>query len=67
MSGNRVGLDTNVVIFISKLPDAIILAAANFVAADLLSEDWDDFFKTNKNINVITVNALKNNDLAKSK
>ncbi len=26
-----------------KLPDAIILASAKYVNADLLSDDWDDF------------------------
>ena len=42
-----------------KLPDAIILATASLVEADLLSDDWDDFFQIDDKTNVININALK--------
>lgn len=42
-----------------KLPDAIILATANFVEADLLSDDWDDFVYIDDMVNVLNINELK--------
>lgn len=42
-----------------KLPDAIILATANFVKADLLSDDWDDFVYIDDAVNVLNINELK--------
>ncbi len=42
-----------------KLPDAIILATANFVEADLLSDDWDDFVYIDDMVNVLNINDLK--------
>jgi predicted nucleic acid-binding protein len=42
-----------------KLPDAIILATANYINADLLSDDWDDFIKIDKQVNVLNINELK--------
>ena len=42
-----------------KLPDALILATANFMEADLLSDDWDDFMYIDDNIKVLNINELK--------
>jgi predicted nucleic acid-binding protein len=35
-----------------KLPDAIILATAKYLEADLLSDDWDDFINIDGDVNV---------------
>ena len=42
-----------------KLLDAIILATANFIKADLLSDDWDDFINIDDNVKILTVKDLK--------
>jgi predicted nucleic acid-binding protein len=42
-----------------KLPDAIILATANYLGADLLSDDWDDFINIDDAVRVRNVNDLK--------
>ena len=42
-----------------KLPDAIILATADFIKADLLSDDWDDFINIDSNVKVLNINELK--------
>jgi predicted nucleic acid-binding protein len=42
-----------------KLPDAIILATAKHLNADLLSDDWDDFQGIDSSVNVLNLDALK--------
>lgn len=42
-----------------KLPDAIILATANFIKADLLSDDWDDFINIDSNVVIHNINQFK--------
>ena len=42
-----------------KLPDAIILATANYLGADLLSDDWDDFINIDPSVRVLNVDDLK--------
>jgi predicted nucleic acid-binding protein len=42
-----------------KLPDAIILATAKYLDADLLSDDWDDFRGIDKAVRVLNVDDLK--------
>ena len=42
-----------------KLPDAIILASAKYVNADLLTDDWDDFQNIDSTVNVKDVDDLK--------
>ena len=42
-----------------KLPDAIILATAKFLDADLLSDDWDDFQGIDNSVNVLAIDDLK--------
>ena len=42
-----------------KLPDAIILATAKYLNADLLSDDWDDFQGIDNSVNVLKLDTLK--------
>ena len=42
-----------------KLPDAIILATAKYLEADLLSDDWDDFKGFDNQVNVKNIDDLK--------
>ena len=42
-----------------KLPDAIILATAKYLYADLLSDDWDDFQGIDNSVNVLKLDPLK--------
>ncbi len=42
-----------------KLPDAIILATAKYVNADLLTDDWDDFQSIDSSVNVLSLDDLK--------
>lgn len=42
-----------------KLPDAIILATASIVEADLLSDDWDDFAQFDESVNVLNISELR--------
>ncbi len=42
-----------------KLPDAIILATAKYLGADLLSDDWDDFINIDSEVNVLNIDSLK--------
>jgi predicted nucleic acid-binding protein len=42
-----------------KLPDAIILATARYLGADLLSDDWDDFINIDDEVRVRNVDDLK--------
>lgn len=42
-----------------KLSDAIILASAKFINADLLSDDYDDFQSVDSTITVIDIDDLK--------
>jgi predicted nucleic acid-binding protein len=35
-----------------KLPDAIILATAKYLGADLITDDWDDFMNIDTQVNV---------------
>jgi predicted nucleic acid-binding protein len=42
-----------------KLPDAIILATAKFLKLPLLTDDWDDFEKIDKDVFVQNVDFFK--------
>lgn len=42
-----------------KLPDAIILASAKYINADLLTDDWDDFQNVDSTVNVKDIDDLK--------
>ena len=42
-----------------KLPDAIILATAKYLTADLLTDDWDDFQEIDSSVNVLNLDPLK--------
>jgi len=42
-----------------KLPDAIILASAKYVNADLLTDDWDDFQNIDSTVIVKDIDDLK--------
>ncbi|MEZ4985017.1 MAG: PIN domain-containing protein [Saprospiraceae bacterium] len=42
-----------------KLPDAIILATAKYLGADLLSDDWDDFINIDPSVPVLNIDNLK--------
>ena len=42
-----------------KLPDAIILATAKYLNADLFSDDWDDFQGIDNSLNVLNLDSLK--------
>jgi|SRR5215213_10297819 len=42
-----------------KLPDAIILATAKYIDADLLTDDYDDFEKIDSTVNVVNLDDLK--------
>ena len=42
-----------------KLPDAIILATAKYLNADLLTDDWDDFQNIDSFINILNLDTLR--------
>ncbi len=42
-----------------KLPDAIILASAKYVDAELLTDDWDDFQNIDSTVIVKDIDDLK--------
>ena len=42
-----------------KLPDAIILATASLLGAELLSDDWSDFIGIDKSVMVKDISDLK--------
>jgi predicted nucleic acid-binding protein len=42
-----------------KLPDAIILATAKYINADLLTDDHDDFQNIDSSVNVLNLDAFK--------
>ena len=42
-----------------KLPDAIILATAKYINADLLTDDWDDFQNIDSTVKVQDIDDLK--------
>lgn len=42
-----------------KLPDAIILATAKYLNADILTDDWDDFQNIDSSVNVLSLDDLK--------
>ncbi|MDQ3133081.1 MAG: type II toxin-antitoxin system VapC family toxin [Acidobacteriota bacterium] len=42
-----------------KLPDAIILATAKYLNADLLTENWKDFQTIDNFVNVLNLDTLK--------
>ncbi len=42
-----------------KLPDAIILATAKYLNADLLSDDWDDLQGIDNSVSVLNLDSLK--------
>lgn len=42
-----------------KLPDAIILATASYLEADLYTDDWDDFENRDENIKIYAIDDLK--------
>jgi predicted nucleic acid-binding protein len=42
-----------------KLPDAIILATAKYLGADLITDDWDDFNNIDKDVVVKKLDTFK--------
>lgn len=42
-----------------KLPDAIILASANAVTANLITDDWDDFEGIDSTVPIIKIDNYK--------
>jgi len=42
-----------------KLPDAIILASAKYINAELLIDDWDDFQVIDSTVDVKDIDDLK--------
>lgn len=42
-----------------KLPDAIILATAKSLGADLLSDDWDDFIDIDEDVKILNIDSLR--------
>ncbi len=42
-----------------KLPDAIILATARYLDADLVTADWDDFQGIDSNVNVVSLDSYQ--------
>jgi predicted nucleic acid-binding protein len=42
-----------------KLPDAIILATARYLDAELMTDDWDDFQGIDKQVTVCSIDDLK--------
>ncbi len=42
-----------------KLPDAIILATASYLQADLYTDDWDDFENRDEKVKVYDIEKLK--------
>lgn len=42
-----------------KVPDAIILASAKYVNADLLTDDWDDFQNIDSTVNIRDIDGYK--------
>jgi predicted nucleic acid-binding protein len=42
-----------------KLPDAIILATAKSLGADLLSDDWDDFIDIDEEVKILNIDSLR--------
>jgi predicted nucleic acid-binding protein len=42
-----------------KIPDAIILATANIVQADLISDDWDDFVNIDNKVKIFNINEFR--------
>ena len=42
-----------------KLPDAIILATAKYLGADLLTDDWDDFVNIDNSIVIKKLDEFK--------
>ena len=42
-----------------KLPDAIILATAHHLSADLITDDWEDFKNVDKNIGLIKLSNYR--------
>ena len=45
-----------------KLPDAIILATARYLDADLLTDDWDDFEGIDEKVRVMKLTNYKKNN-----
>ncbi len=42
-----------------KLPDAIILATAKYLEAELVTDDWDDFRNIDKNVKIVTIDSFR--------
>jgi predicted nucleic acid-binding protein len=42
-----------------KLPDAIILASARYIGADLMTDDWDDMKGIDENVHIVSLEGLK--------
>lgn len=42
-----------------KLPDAIILATAKILGADLITDDWDDFINIDKDVVIKKLDVFK--------
>ncbi len=43
----------------SKKPDAVILASAKLINADLITDDYRDFQKIDPSVNVVNLDAFK--------
>lgn len=41
-----------------KLPDAILLATAKYLSADLITDDWDDFKGIDETVNIVPIDDL---------
>jgi predicted nucleic acid-binding protein len=42
-----------------KLPDAIILATARHLDAELVTDDWDDFQNIDKNVKIVKIDSFR--------
>jgi predicted nucleic acid-binding protein len=42
-----------------KLPDAVILATAKYLNADLLTENWKDFQMIDNSVSILNLDTLK--------
>ncbi|MEO0040987.1 MAG: hypothetical protein RL329_435 [Bacteroidota bacterium] len=42
-----------------KLPDAIVLATAKYLGADLITDDWEDFKNIDKSIHIRKLDEFK--------
>ncbi|MEM8527419.1 MAG: type II toxin-antitoxin system VapC family toxin [Bacteroidota bacterium] len=42
-----------------KIPDALILATAKYLGADIITDDWDDFEGIDETVSIIKIDDLK--------